>query len=792
MQRLKRLITDHEDWLIDRAVRYAHENDYTRYTSTLREAWRAGIVGLSQPLVAALDEVPADGHLAGAPMRAAVAFGIEEARNHRDRGIDLALFLGLMKVYRRIFFDLFEEKVSDLEDQRHLTSVLLEMLDAIEVGLVREWTGTGETVELDQLREKNRELSNEKNKYLTVFESIAEPTILLDQDDDPLHINAAGGRILMGEDSPGVSYYGQPDSDRLRLLVTDILTQARRGGDQSDQISLETATGPRSFSISIQEMLDISQKFTGRVIILMDVTDYLAAIAAAEKANRAKSSFLATVSHEIKTPINSIIGLTELLDDGGLAPERQRHLDAIRASGKLLSGLIENILGLSRSEANALILNEQDFDLCELIEGIMQVVGPETRARGLTATFDLAPDVPCHVRGDAQKIRHVLINLLSNALKFTTKGDVTVRMFMRDGSAPERPVIGFTVTDTGAGLPAGANDWLFDPFTQYAYPDLSPGPRGTGLGLAICKRFVTFLGGTISAAPRPGGGSVFAFELPLTATVAVPRPTDRDAPLDILVVEDDPVNALVAVGYVSELGHTPLVAHDYAAAVGALRSRRFDLVLTDNRLGDATGLDLARYLRRAGEKRLNTLPVVVVTAAVPEATEDLLAMVQQVIEKPYDRQDLARAIRAAVGAGRPSRDTRAPKAAADTEDPAVPLFETGVLNQLLTDLGIERCQRIVESYQSSAPRLFKAMARGIADDDLAAASEAAHQLISAASFVGLTAIAKEARRLHRCCAAHDTREARTVLARLQSLDPQGIDALTGHWERTIKYYGARA
>jgi len=166
--------------------------------------------------------------------------------------------------------------------------------------------------------------------------------------------------------------------------------------------------------------------------------------------------------------------------------------------------------------------------------------------------------------------------------------------------------------------------------------------------------------------------------------------------------------------------------------------------------------------------------------------------VQQVIEKPYDRQDLARAIRAAVGAGRPSRDTRAPKAAADTEDPAVPLFEIGVLNQLLTDLGIERCQRIVESYQSSAPRLFKAMARGIADDDLAAASEAAHQLISAASFVGLTAIAKEARRLHRCCAAHDTREARTVLARLQSLDPQGIDALTGHWERTIKYYGARA
>ena len=204
MQKLKRPINDHEDWLIDRVVRYAQENDYTRYTSTLREAWRASIVGLSQPLLAALDEVPADGPPAGAPMRAAVAFGIEEARKHRGRGIDMGLFLGLMKLYRRTYFDLVEEKVSALEDQQRLTAVLLEMFDSIEIGLVREWIGTGKTAELEHLRAKNRELSNEKNKYLTVFESIAEPTILLDQDDEPLHVNAAGGRILMGEGSPGV------------------------------------------------------------------------------------------------------------------------------------------------------------------------------------------------------------------------------------------------------------------------------------------------------------------------------------------------------------------------------------------------------------------------------------------------------------------------------------------------------------------------------------------------------------------------------------------------------------
>jgi len=792
MHRLRRLIIEHEDWLIDRVVHYARDNDYTRYTSTLREAWRASIIGLSQPLVAALEEMPADDRSPGAPIRAAVAFGVEEAQKHRARGIDMGLFLGLMKFYRRTYFDLVEEKVPGLEDQRRLTAVLLEMFDSIELGLVREWIGTRETTELDHLRQKNRDLSNEKNKYLTVFESIAEPTILIDSDDEPLHINAAGGRILLGENTPGASYYGYSDTDRLRLLVAEILAHAGRGEVQNDQISLQTAIGPRTFSIAIQEMLDISRKFAGRVIILKDVTDYLAAIAAAEDANRAKSAFLATVSHEIKTPINSIIGLTELLDDGTFAPEHRRHVEAIRTSGKLLSELVENILGLSRSEANALQWNEQDFDLCDLIEGIVEMIRTDADARGLTAAVEVSPDLPCRVNGDAQKVRHVLMNLLSNALKFTARGGVTVRATLRPGSDPARPMVCFSVEDTGIGLPAGANDWLFDPFTQYAHPELEPCPRGTGLGLAICKRLVTFLGGSISAESRPEGGSVFAFDLPFTATTARPPAAATDAALEILVVEDDPVNALVAEGYVTDLGHSAVVVHDYAAALEALRTERFDLVLTDNRLDGATGLDLARYLRRAKDGRLNALPVVVVTAAVPDAAEDLPRMVQHVIEKPFDRQDLARAIRCALQSGDTVPSTDRSQGEAEADAVGAPLLETRVLNQLLTDLGIDRCQRIVESYLSSAPPLFKALARSIAANDLAATSEAAHQLISAASFVGLTSVASRARDLHQSCATRNAREVRSIHAALQEIHPHAIEALNRHWAKTLESYGVQA
>lgn len=800
MDNLKRLIVEHEDWLIDRVVQYAHQHDYTRYTSTLREAWRASIVGLSRPLVDALEEIPPGSGPAGGPIKAAVDFGIEEARKHRSRGIDLALFLGLMKFYRQAYFDLVEEKVTVLEDRLRLSAMLLAMFDSVELGMVREWSNAQRDTERDRLNAQTRELTNEKNKYLTVFESIAEPTILLDPDDAPVNINAAGGRIFLGDTSPGATYYGNRGPDRLRLLVDKILAHAAPGAEDDDRITLETALGPRTFSIAIQEMLDISRKFAGRVIILKDVTDYLAAIKAAEDANRAKSAFLATVSHEIKTPITSIIGLTGLIDDGRLSAQHQRYVGSIRASGKLLSELVENILGLSRAEANALQRVDQDFDLCELIEELMPIVGPDARAHGLQTLIEIAPEVQCWVRGDAPKLRHVLMNLLSNALKFTETGGVTIRVSNAAGATDGVPVVRFEVADTGVGLPAGNIDWLFDPFTQYAHPRLGTGTRGTGLGLAICRRLVMFLGGTISARPGTPAGSVFTFELPFPEARGPQISEHAETRLAVLVVEDDPVNALVAEGHLVELGHAPVVVHSYAAALQALENERFDLVLTDNRLDEATGLDLALHLRRAAEPRLKTLPVIVVTAAIPDISDKPAGTVQVFVEKPFDRHDLARAIRHSMAAKEAGRGgstgvRTAPEPDESEGKPdhhAAPLLETHVLNQLLTDLGVERCGRIVESYLENAPRLAQAIANGAAAGDLAAISEAAHKLISAASFVGLTSVALRARDLHRSCAARDIRQTRAIQTDLQGLSRHATEALAAHWKQAIESYGLQS
>jgi len=255
---------------------------------------------------------------------------------------------------------------------------------------------------------------------------------------------------------------------------------------------------------------------------------------------------------------------------------------------------------------------------------------------------------------------------------------------------------------------------------------------------------------------------------------------------------------LVAEGYLHELGHRPLVVNSYTDAIAALGAAGFDLVVTDNQLDGATGLDLARFLRAADDPGLTELPVIVVTAAIPDAAGTPAGTVQHFVEKPFDRQDLAQAIRLAMAAtttgahrrdtGQPATDPGQPDASAAVK--AVPLFETRVLNQLLTDLGVERCERIVESYTSNAPILERALARGMSARDLPAVAEAAHRMISAASFVGLGSVSACARDLLDCCKARELRRARVVYAELLGLSQQATAALTDHWAKAIESYGA--
>jgi len=372
----------------------------------------------------------------------------------------------------------------------------------------------------------------------------------------------------------------------------------------------------------------------------------------AEAANRAKSAFLANTSHEIRTPLNGLVGLARLARQPGLDEARRtQYLAQIDDSAQALSGVISDILDLSKIEAGKLRLEQSQFDLRVLLESIEHGYAALAEARSLALSMDVAPDVPRRVRGDPMRLRQVLSNFLSNALKFTEAGYVRLRVVPVAGGC-----IRFEVEDSGPGIAPEAQALLFEPFTQ---ADASTTRRygGTGLGLSICRQLAQLMGGSVGLSSAPGRGSRFWAELPLptvdawapASSVASPGHAAGEASalagLNLLIVEDNPVNMMIAVALlqqwnieVTEAGNgleaTRLV-FDRAAA-----GRPFDMVLMDVQMPVQGGHEAARVLRQRFDAE--ALPIVALTAAAltSERDEALAAGMNDFLTKPIDAQRL--------------------------------------------------------------------------------------------------------------------------------------------------------
>jgi signal transduction histidine kinase/ActR/RegA family two-component response regulator len=367
------------------------------------------------------------------------------------------------------------------------------------------------------------------------------------------------------------------------------------------------------------------------------------ALALAEHSNAAKSRFLAAVSHEMRTPLNGILGMTQLMRSTAHDEQHQHQLDIVQRSAQHLQTVIGDLLDLSRIEFGRIDIEQEPFGLVDTVREVTDLLAAIAAEKGLAFRLELEPGLPGQVRGDASRVKQVLHNLIGNAIKFTRRGEVVLQV------AATAEGLRFSVRDTGSGIPARDAERVFDAFAQAGSGTARRG--GTGLGLTISRQLARAMGGDVlHQAPETGGGALFHFTIKAPhlgqPVAAAERWKAEHFQLSgrVLVVDDSPVNAIVACSMLERFGIETEVAEDGEQALQRLRSQRYDAVLMDCQMPLLDGWEVTRRWRseEAREPGRTPVPIVALTAnaVVGDREQCLAAGMDDYLAKPFDLNDL--------------------------------------------------------------------------------------------------------------------------------------------------------